>query len=295
MVKTYYFLFLGLLCFFGPKSIAQTDFPSSDQIYEGLKKDHYVGVPFPYDHQSLDDAMQSFLRFLALPEETKNRLQVSLSSKHRRGDLGFTYRQKLEGNTYNDQKSFFHYHPKFKQTYAQEIAADPVMRDFIERADKIWHAVYEATGQVLKRLDSRYPGIYDKVLKTETPHIILRFLRYDIRTPGKYLAKPHYDAGSMTLALAESGPGLRIGSCPDDLKAIAHHDRQAVFFLGANIAQILNPEPLKPGWHDVVQVGEKPKDNTYARWAIVAFIDGHDVEGAPEALTHKWRVDEKLL
>lgn len=295
MVKPTYFLFLGFLSFFGWESIAQPSFPSANEIYEGLKKDQYVGVPFPYDHQSLDEAMHSFLRFLALPADTKNRLQVSLSSKHRRGDLGFTYRQKSEGNTYNDQKSFFHYHPKFKQTYAKEIAADPILRDFIGWADKIWNAVYDTTGQVLKRLNRKYPGIYDKVLKTDTPHIILRFLRYDIRTPGKYLAKPHYDAGLMTLALAESGPGLRIGSCPEDLKPIAHHERQAVFFLGANIAQIVNPGFLKSGWHDVVQMGEKPKDNTYARWAIVAFIDGHDVEGAPEAATHKWRVDEKLL
>jgi hypothetical protein len=291
MIKSYCFLFCGFLF----TSTAKADFPSTEKIYENLKKEHYVVVPFPYDHKFLDGAMHSFFRFLTLPDSKKDQLKLSLSKKHRRGDLGFTYRQKSKGHTYNDQKSFFHYHPKLKQKYSKEIEADPVLKDFISRANKIWHAVYDATDQMLKRLDAKYPGVYDKVLKTDSPHIILRFLKYDIRTPGKYLAKPHYDAGSFTFALAESGPGLRIGSCPDDLKPIAHHDRQAVFFLGANIAQLITPDSLKPGWHDVVQMGEKPADNTYARWAIVAFIDGHDVGGAPEALTHKWRVDEKLL
>lgn len=274
---------------------ASSDFPSSTRIYQELKENHYATVPFLYDHQFLDESMQSFFQFLKLPEPKKNQLKASLSSKHRRGDLGFTYRQKSEGNTYNDQKSFFHYHPKLKKLYAQEIDSNPVLKDFIERADKIWHAAYATTKQVVERLEEYYPEIEEKILKTDTPHIILRFLRYDIRTPGKYLAKPHYDAGSMTLALAESGPGLRIGSCPDDLQHINHHDHQAVFFLGANINQLTQSGDLKSGWHDVVQLGEKPKDNTYARWAIVVFIDGHDLEGAPESLTHKWRVDEKFL
>lgn len=289
------FILLGGLFLLWINAGLSSPFPSSAEIYGGLEKHHYVTVPFPYDHHFLDESMQSFFRFLNLSPATKNRLRTSLSSKHRRGDLGFTYRQKSEGHTYNDQKSFFHYHPKLKEMHAKEIEADPVLKDFIERADKIWHAAYFATEKVLSRLESYYPGIQAKVLKTHTPHIVLRFLRYDIRTPGKYLAKPHYDAGSMTLALAESGPGLRIGSCPQDLQHIAHHDQEAVFFLGANIPQLINPGALKAGWHDVVQVGAKSHDNTYARWAIVAFIDGHDVEGAPEALTHKWRVEEKFL
>lgn len=97
----------------------------------------------------------------------------------------------------------------------------------------------------------------------------------------------------MTLALAESAPGLRIGSVPQDLTPIDHHDGQAVFFLGGNFQAVLGDTDLKPGWHDVVQQGEASPHQSYARWAIVAFIDGHAAEGAPEEMTHKWRVGQE--
>ncbi|UNM06242.1 MAG: hypothetical protein H6925_00305 [Holosporaceae bacterium] len=36
----------------------------------------------------------------------------------------------------------------------------------------------------------------------------------------------------MTFAIAESKPGLRMGSGPDDLKLVTHHDKQALFLFG---------------------------------------------------------------
>lgn len=273
----------------------EASFPSTHQIYHQLNENYFAAVPFAYDHDFCTDAMESFFRFLELPARERNLFKGKLSNKHRRGDLGLVYRQKSEREGYNDSKCFFHYHPKLRQLHEKEINANPVVKDFMDRADLIWREVYRTLDLTLGRLEQKFPGIKDKVLKTAEPHILVRFLRYDIQTPGHYLAKPHFDAGSMTFAIAESKPGLRMGSGPENLKLVDHKDKQALFFLAANIGQLIDPTPLKPGWHDVIHVGEKPSDNKYERWALVAFIDGHDTTGAPEALTHKWRVDKKLL
>ncbi len=125
----------------------------------------------------------------------------------------------------------------------------------------MWHEVYRQLQQVLLRLEKKHPGIYNSVLQTKESHIILWFLRYDMQTAGKLLAKPHFDAGTMAFAIAESKPGLRMGSGPKDLKLVTHHDKQALFFLAGNISQLIDPGDLKPGWHDVVQVGKKSPNN----------------------------------
>jgi hypothetical protein len=116
----------------------------------------------------------------------------------------------------------------------------------------------------------------------------LRFLRYSWSKSGKYLAKPHFDAGSFTLAIAESEPGLRIGSCPENLQLVAHKEKEAIFMLSSNFKKLMDTDQLSPGWHDVIQLNETIIGKPYARWAIVAFIDGHDVEALPRSETHKW-------
>ncbi|MFN7662986.1 MAG: hypothetical protein ACK5PQ_04645 [Alphaproteobacteria bacterium] len=270
-------------------------FPTAQKILTQLRHQHYAQVPFRYDHWFCTQAMESFFKFVDLPETERHKFNGKLSSKHRRGDLGLVYRQKSQGDGYNDSKCFFHYHPKLRALHEQEIQKTPVVKDFMDRADLIWQEVYHTLDLTLTQFEYPFPGIKAKVLNTQEPHILVRFLRYDIQTPGHYLAKPHFDAGSMTFAIAESKPGLRLGSGPDDLKLVEHYDKQALFFLAANIGQLIDPTPLKPGWHDVIHVGERPSDNKYERWALVAFIDGHNTTGAPETVTHKWRVDKKLL
>jgi hypothetical protein len=76
------------------------------------------------------------------------------------------------------------------------------------KAKPIWEATYQTVKKVLSTFEKDFPGLVNKVLKTEDPHVLLRFLRYDWQNSGNYLAKPHFDAGSFTLAIAESGPGL---------------------------------------------------------------------------------------
>jgi len=126
------------------------------------------------------------------------------------------------------------------------------------------------------------------VFETEHPHILVRFLKYDWQSSGKYLAKPHFDSGSCTLAIAESDAGLRIGSCPDDLQLVEHKTNQAIFMLSSNYRQLLNADTLSAGWHDVIQLDETRIGQPFARWAIVAFIEAQGVDALPRTETHKW-------
>lgn len=205
-------------------------------FYEQLAQQYYAPVPFKYGHAFCTEAVQSFFRFIAQPDRVTKQFDGRLSSEHRRGDLGLVYRHKTKSNEYNDKKCFFHYHPVLLKQHREAIEKNPVVKDFFTKADALWHEVYRQLQQVLLRLEKKHPGIYSRVLQTKEPHIIVRFLRYDIQTPGKLLAKPHFDAGAMTFAIAESKPGLRMGSGPENLKLVTHHDKQALFFWQATSA-----------------------------------------------------------
>ena len=105
-------------------------------------------------------------------------------------------------------------------------------------------------------------------------HITLRFLKYDFPESKHKLARSHFDVGSCTLALAESGPGLRIGRNEDSLSLITHKNNTAVFFLSKNFESMLGKgSGLLPGWHDVIQMEKRLVGAPVQRWSIVAFMD----------------------
>jgi isopenicillin N synthase-like dioxygenase len=121
--------------------------------------------------------------------------------------------------------------------------------------------------------EPQFPGICGKICDHENTHLLLRFLKYEWQSAGKYLAKPHFDAGSFTLAIAEDSSGLRIGSCPDNLKLVDHKEGHAIFMLSSNFQKVMNTNQLSAGWHDVIQLDETLIGKPFSRWAVVAFID----------------------
>jgi hypothetical protein len=58
--------------------------------------------------------------------------------------------------------------------------------------------------------------------------------------------------------------------------------------LASNVEKMMNTTELSPGWHDVIQLDKTLIGKPYARWAIVAFIEAHNVEALPRSETHKW-------
>jgi hypothetical protein len=258
-----------------------------EDIQTFLQKQFYINVPFPIARSTLEEAVQAFLKFLKEPEPIKSTINFSIALKHRRGDVGYKHRNASE-DIYTDNKDFFHYHPELFKKYSDFLQNHPIVYDFVLKAKPIWELAYHTVSEILKNFEPSFPGIYDKIFNTEHVHLLLRFLRYDWHASGKYLAKPHFDAGSFTLAIAESDPGLRIGSCPDNLQLVEHKPQNAIFMLSSNFQKIMHTNKFEPGWHDVVQLDETFIGKPFARWAIVAFIEAHDVEALPRTETHRW-------
>jgi len=257
------------------------------KIRKELQENHYANIPIPLTQKIIEEGMQSFLAFLKEPDEIKNHINFSISPLHRRGDVGFKHREPKDG-PYRDSKSFFHYHPLLIEKYEDFLKDNPIVLNFVEKAQPIWELVSTTMKDILKSFESEFPGTYDKVFATQHPHILLRFLKYNWQESSQYLAKPHYDAGSFTLGLAESEAGLRIGSKPEDLKPINHKKGNGIFMLSSNYKKVLNTNEFLPGWHDVVQLEKEKIGRPYARWAIVGFIEAIDVEAYSREETHKY-------
>ena len=257
------------------------------EITHHLQNQYYVNVPFPMERSLIEDAVQAFFRFLEEPDAIKDHTRYNISPKHRRGDVGFFHRNPND-HIYNDSKDVFHYHPVLAKEYKEFISQNPVVREFFCKAQPIWELTYQTVWKILQLFEPEYPGLCDQIFKTEHPHVVLRFLKYNWQNAGKYLAKPHFDAGSFTLAIAESCMGLRIGSCPETLELVNHQPGNAVFMFSSNFKKLMNTEKFLPGWHDVIQLDETLIGKSFARWAVVAFIEGAHVEALPRSETHKW-------
>jgi hypothetical protein len=258
-----------------------------DDLHKSLQSQFYVSVPFPLEHFQIEQAVQSFFNFLEQPDFVKNHIDFTIAPEHRRGDVGFKHRDSND-DIYNDSKDFFHFHPAVFEKYPNFLEDYPVVKDFMMKAQPIWTLASETIYQILKAFDENYPGTCAKVFDTKYPHVLLRFLKYDWQHSGKYLAKPHYDAGSFTLAIAESCPGLRIGSHPENLRPVDHLEENAIFMLSSNFRKVIEADHLAAGWHDVIQLDETQIGRPFARWAVVAFIEAHGVEALPRTETHKW-------
>lgn len=260
-------------------------------FYQQLQEKFYASIPFPLDVLRIEDAMGSFFKFLEEPDHVKNHIDFTVSLIHRRGDVGFKHRDPND-HMYNDSKDFFHFHPAIFQKYPDFLKQHPIVNEFMIKAQYIWDLVYQTMAQLLNYFESENPGLSSKVFDAEYPHILVRFLKYNWEESGKYLAKPHFDAGSFTLGIAESCPGLRIGSNPDNLKLVEHKENHAIFMISSNFRKIMQNEDLFPGWHDVIQLDESYIGKPYARWAIVAFIEADGVEALPRSETRKWYISE---
>lgn len=169
---------------------------------EKLSKHLSCPIYFPVNHATISLAFQSFLRFTELSEAVKNEIDYRVCKTHRRGDIGYKKREPSDG-LYRDSKEFFHYHPSIMELYPEFIESQPVLKEFLLQADSIYQHVEKTVKSILMHFESNHPGAHDKIFTTkngERTHILLRFLKYQWTTSGKYLAKPHFDSGSMTLA-----------------------------------------------------------------------------------------------
>ncbi len=261
---------------------------TSKKIKKELKEKNYTIVPFPINEKKILESVQAFFKFLEEPTATKKSINFTISPNHRRGAVGYKIRDG-QGDIYDDKKEFFHFHPAIFREYSDLLKKNDILRDFVLKALPIWEEAHQTLQNIFKVLEEEFPGAVKKIFKPgKDSHILLRFLNYNWKSSGECLAKPHFDAGSATLAIAESCPGLRIGSCPESLKFVDHKKEEAIFMLSSNYKNVLDTEELLPGWHDVVQMNKACIGKPYARWAVVVFVEAYGVKALSRRETHKW-------
>ena len=250
----------------------------SDLVRE-LQERAYTARPFPLSRGELSDAAAKFFEFLTLPQETKNELFFLRNPEDPRGsDVGYMRTQGEKDEEYGnyDYKEFFHYHPEFQEQFAEAILWEPKLKALTDAAHTIFEHAEASVRSVLTELDTTFPGVYASFVAPERPlDRALRFLKYDAQGKGKFLARAHYDRGGCTLALAESAPGLRIGTNDANLTEVVHTDGTALFMPGFHFPDLTGGK-IPAAWHDVIQASEDTLSPDAARWAIVYFVHAYD-------------------
>ncbi len=257
-----------------------------ETLLSDLLKKTYTAVPFPLSHEEIDQAVGKFFQFLTLPQEDKDAM-VGKRPTDLVSDMGYI-RTKGEESVIGtkDHKEYFHYHPEAEGRWAEEAAKDARVREFFDAAGHIWQKADDAGREVIRELDGEFPGMYDAFYPSDRPQErILRFLKYDARGMGKFLARAHYDRGASTLALAESAPGLRIGKDDATLVPVVHQDRTALFFPALHFTTLTDGR-IPAAWHDVVQASGDTVSDDAARWAVVYFMNAPALPFHSEVETH---------
>lgn len=260
---------------------------NSKNLFSSLLDQAYYQIPFATPHQAILTAIEHFLGFLNLSDSIKSTIDFKLREENRRGDIG--YKKRLASDEdYRDDKEFFHFHPEIFNRYQWLINEQPILSDFLNVAYDIWLAAESTVKTLLHQLEEQFPGCVEAIFPSGKSETILRFLRYDWQTCGRYLAKPHYDAAAISLAIAEDKPGLRIGIDSASLQLLQHQEEHAVFFISSNYKRVFGEQcPFKPAWHDVIQINESKIGYPYSRWAIVAFFVPYGVAELPRSFTHQ--------
>lgn len=186
-------------------------------------------------------------------------------------EVGYWTRSRETGSP--DNRGYFQYAPVGEETFRKTGQRHPELIDFLDKARIVYDSVIHSLEETALVIDAVHPGIHEATFNPGTGRIIrapLRFLGYPTTDPGDFLATGHYDKGALTLAVAESAPGLRIGKTPETVKEIVHEAGYGLFFPGIQLAHFTN-DTFAPSWHDVVQKDQDAYKKSYARWAVVLF------------------------
>lgn len=244
---------------------------SVNDFHTQIHKNGYSHIPFSVSHVQFQEAIETFFNFLALPYETKKLFYFKIRPDDRGSEVGYNRYRREEGKT--DNREYFHYHPLAREHFKEGINKEPTLRKLIDVMEIIYDEASRTLLEVMSSFEKEYPGITGKYFSKEThSNFYLRFLKYDVDTPGAFLAKGHYDRGSCTLALSESAPGLRLGYSDTDLREVEHTSNEAIFMPGLTFHEVTS-EKFSPIWHDVLQKSTDTYNEDTARWAVVFFAD----------------------
>jgi len=260
---------------------------SVEEVLRQIQQKNYANLPVTIPKGEINSAVDDFFRFLDLPQEVKNKFQHKLDIKNHGSETGYARKSTGQGDL--DNKEFFHFTPYTEDAFRHLPEMDlPEVRRFFASAKNIHNQVTAMVATLLDVLAAKYPGIKEKFFSGNLrPFFYLRFLKYGAAPKGEFLAKGHYDRGTMTLAIAESAPGLRIGRDESTLRPVERGDGEVIFMPGYRLQDITSPEDFPPAWHDVVQKSDHQYRPGAARWAVVFFADMVDQNHTPWEEVHK--------
>lgn len=226
----------------------------------------------PSDYQ---EAMRCYMEFLQLPEDVKSSTIFMLDPARRNTQFGWDQKARSKGNL--DNKDVFHFGSKMRQNVEHRLLHPPrALLEFTDAAEEIYYSAAHALKKACYELDEHAAGLvglHFPAVADWNHH--LRFIAY-YPTEDQTLAAGHFDQSTLTLALAESHSGLRIGTEAENLQMVRHRAGQGLLFTGKGwdkLATQVDVPPLQPAWHDVVRTPDQGVDTQVLRWAIVLFAN----------------------
>lgn len=230
-----------------------------------------VVIPFP-TQDLVSPVIEGWQGFYNEPIEYKNLFTVDFE-KTGDPDDGYVSRdgRLRDDGVYDDRKQIFHYRPRLiKELRARAIRDQPLPdakynQWLLLHCSRLYFECIATLSLYARAMDTACPGFsfYDLASARRTNGIhALRLLAYDEESAR---GKGHIDKSFLTIHIAESHPGLRMGderACPGE----------ALLFFGKK-AETLTSSQVKALGHEVTD--ERPVGDTSSRWSMVFF--GHIV------------------
>ncbi|OGZ97123.1 MAG: hypothetical protein A3J10_00060 [Candidatus Sungbacteria bacterium RIFCSPLOWO2_02_FULL_54_10] len=231
-----------------------------------------VVIPFP-TQALVPPVIEGWRRFVDEPEKYKIGWTARLKGEiRRRPSSGWTRRDgtQRDDGVYDDKKQIFHFHPLLIPWLAKHAVEYTKYTHWLHlHVPRLYDACRATARTYAAALDAVLPGysFYDRLCEEDSECLHrLRLLAYDEETAA---GKGHFDISFLTIHIAESHPGLRMG---DERTLFVARPGEALLFFGEK-AERLTSGKVKASWHEVTD--ERPAGDTSSRCSAIYF--GHIV------------------
>lgn len=223
-------------------------------------------------------AMREFQEFINIDDRVKNTLVFpGVEGRGRNTKAG--YFRKTE----KDKKHVFHYTTALGHYLDQQNLTNKESKTFIDTAKEFYDIAVRGLSRTLSEFQPLLKSVHFTPDGVSNHH--LRFLSYDPMPGGETIAQDHYDQSTLTIAICEDKPGLKIGSGVDDINAHLRDPNESVLFPGYGWLNLhkqlgLSTEYL-PAWHGAKQPILLPSEQSLARHAIILFANPSYLDTTP--------------
>ena len=226
-------------------------------------------------------AMRIFEEFLNVPDDIKNSLVFpGLEGRERNTKAGY-FRK-----TTKDKKHVFHYTEALGDYLEQQGKVTSEAKGFIDTAKEFYEIAVSGLSKALSEFHPLLRSVHFTPDGISNHH--LRFLSYDPMPNGETIAKDHYDQATLTIAVCEDKPGLKIGTGVEDIDTYLRNPNESVLFPGYGWLNLhkqlgVSTEYL-PAWHGARQPHLLNEVSNLARHAIILFANPTYLDTTPSKL-----------